>query len=734
MKLCGCCKGKKEAGLKDIKRDRGCTDILCLVIFIAFLFTVIVLGYVGLSMGDPDSMMYGTDHEGNTCGGLNLNKGDTKKDLTKRKFIVYPRMTEDVITQMEGGELPTDITSLKFFGICLEKCPTVGDWVCTDKYSDVKTSDLDDCTKESGGGAFASLFKGYTNDKCATYLQNCFKTPVDTYDVFFRCISNYTTIESNKKVACNNPTNVSATNNGCQVTKTTSTITKIQSAQKDVIAEQMSSTVMLGGQLLKDVEVAYVPIFAIGCGLAIILGFLWLNLLRCFAKCMVWTTVFLVGLCFAILVFYTGRRGGFITAADATVVSGTVADDVTTAGSDIEMWKTFFYVSAAFAIIYLLVIVSMWKKINIAAAIIQEASKAVNYMKTIVVFPLSTVISTVSLFGIWLYCFMGLYTTGAITAADLVNAASNYTGTGNFTSEMTEFKTNDYRDLIVAYWVFAGLWLLNFFLGIAIMTVCGAFADWYWTQGNTEKFPVAKSMWRTVRYHLGSIAFGSLLIALVQFARIILEYVDRKTKTLQEKNKGMKYLIQCLKCVLACFEKCIKYLTRTAYIIIAIRGVSFCSAGITVFHLLTNHAKQIGITLSISSVMMLLGKIVITGGCGFAGFAWITMDPTYSTKVFSPILPIILCALLGYIVGSAFLFVYDLGIETLLVSFCIDKDENTEGTYRCSPSLARAAGITASSNQKAAELPKSEQTASSAYVVPDDEKTEEDGGNDNEFL
>ena len=27
-----------------------------------------------------------------------------------------------------------------------------------------------------------------------------------------------------------------------------------------------------------------------------------------------------------------------------------------------------------------------------------------------------------------------------------------------------------------------------------------------------------------------------------------------------------------------------------------------------------------------------------------------------------------------------------------------------------------------------------EQTASSAYVVPDEEKTEEDGGNDNEFL
>ena len=85
MKLRCCCKAKKETGLKDIKRDRGCTDILCLIIFAAFFVTVIVLGYVGLSMGDPDSMMFGVDHEGNTCGSLNLNKGENKKDLVKRK-------------------------------------------------------------------------------------------------------------------------------------------------------------------------------------------------------------------------------------------------------------------------------------------------------------------------------------------------------------------------------------------------------------------------------------------------------------------------------------------------------------------------------------------------------------------------------------------------------------------------------------------------------------------------
>ena len=35
------------------------------------------------------------------------------------------------------------------------------------------------------------------------------------------------------------------------------------------------------------------------------------------------------------------------------------------------------------------------------------------------------------------------------------------------------------------------------------------------------------------RFHLGSVAFGSLIIAIVQFIRLVLAYLDRKTKGLQ---------------------------------------------------------------------------------------------------------------------------------------------------------------------------------------------------------
>ena len=37
------------------------------------------------------------------------------------------------------------------------------------------------------------------------------------------------------------------------------------------------------------------------------------------------------------------------------------------------------------------------------------------------------------------------------------------------------------------------------------------------------------------RYHVGTIAFGSLIIAIIQMIRIILEYLDRKLKDKQNK-------------------------------------------------------------------------------------------------------------------------------------------------------------------------------------------------------
>jgi hypothetical protein len=50
-------------------------------------------------------------------------------------------------------------------------------------------------------------------------------------------------------------------------------------------------------------------------------------------------------------------------------------------------------------------------------------------------------------------------------------------------------------------------------------------------------FPVIRSMRRTVIYNLGSIALGSFVIAVIQFVRLVLNYLDKKTRKIQQESK-----------------------------------------------------------------------------------------------------------------------------------------------------------------------------------------------------
>jgi len=145
----------------------------------------------------------------------------------------------------------------------------------------------------------------------------------------------------------------------------------------------------------------------------------------------------------------------------------------------------------------------------------------------------------------------------------------------------------------------------SFIQGVSTVTICGAFAAWYWTEtdvdthskGNMykDKFPVVASLKRTCRYHLGTVSLGSLIIAICQFLRVVLGYLDEQSKEAQKANFLLKVIFKCLACFLACFEKCVRYITRKSYIVTAIKGTNFCSSGMTVFHLLLSHGKYTNI-------------------------------------------------------------------------------------------------------------------------------------------
>jgi hypothetical protein len=97
-------------------------------------------------LGDPtlQRVFYGTDYNGHTCGVDHSHENGP--NLLNKKRIIYPRVMQDVLmhaykfaTDAEGineiVENPTQladfVTDFHPFGVCIEECPSGGDYVCT---------------------------------------------------------------------------------------------------------------------------------------------------------------------------------------------------------------------------------------------------------------------------------------------------------------------------------------------------------------------------------------------------------------------------------------------------------------------------------------------------------------------------------------------------------------------------------------------------------------------------
>lgn len=141
--------------------------------------------------------------------------------------------------------------------------------------------------------------------------------------------------------------------------------------------------------------------------------------------------------------------------------------------------------------------------------------------------------------------------------------------------------------------MFGTYWGLFFVYAFVEMVLAGAFATWYWTmpKSNLESFPVTTSLSRTVRYHLGTIAFGSLIITIIRMIRMLLDSLQDSLK--KSNNVAAKILVACLECVFAWLESLMKFINRNAYILTAVHGYNFCKGAREAFSLLMRNIVRV---------------------------------------------------------------------------------------------------------------------------------------------
>jgi solute carrier family 44 protein 1 (choline transporter-like protein) len=277
-------------------------------------------------------------------------------------------------------------------------------------------------------------------------------------------------------------------------------------------------------------EILYLCLIAFGFSLIILILF------RCFAGILVWLV--LIGVTLACI-------GGTIY---LWVLWKSKKDELQDIENNTEVTCHLAYAIAAtiVMVIVLLVILVMRKRIKLVIQLFKEAGKAINSMPLLLLEPLLTFVALGAVVAAWLMFSLIIESSGFFTPG---NPAS-------YEKDQTMKVTRWYN-------LFGLFWFVQFCTGCQHMIIAGAVAKWFFTRNKIDLgYPIFRSFYNLVRYHLGTVAMGSLIIALVQLVRTILAAIQYQVKG--HENAVSKCVFRTCQCCLYCFEKILKYLSRNA--------------------------------------------------------------------------------------------------------------------------------------------------------------------------
>jgi choline transporter-like protein 2/4/5 len=177
------------------------------------------------------------------------------------------------------------------------------------------------------------------------------------------------------------------------------------------------------------------------------------------------------------------------------------------------------------------------------------------------------------------------------------------------------------------------------------------------------------SLFRAIVFHLGTIAFGSLIIAIVKLIRGVLEYFEEKVK--DKTGTIARFLFCCCRCCLFCLERFLKFLNRNAYIITAIYGTSFFTSARRAFHLIVSNPLRLLVIDKVCDFLIFLGKLCVTAGIGILAYFFFTHRIVQAEK-FVPelhyyLVPLLLVIIGTYIIATCFFSVYSMAVDTLFI-------------------------------------------------------------------
>lgn len=307
---------------------------------------------------------------------------------------------------------------------------------------------------------------------------------------------------------------------------------------------------------------------------------------------------------------------------------------------------TMAIVCSSVLIILLLLITCMIKRVKLVIQLFKESAKAIFEIPSLVYLPILTFIA-VTLTVIIVVC-LNLFT---LTAAKLVEVAPNH----------LEYLPNAVMVFTMLYGIFVYVWFLTFIVGAQYIIVAGAVSAWFFTRNkNYLDSPLRTSFLNFLKFHLGTVLVGSLIITIVDILRMVLRGLAANSRT--------RWLVDCCCSQIIAF---LKLFSKNAYIQTALHGQPFFESGKRAVKLFVSNVENVVALNSIGNFVIILAQLLLMVVCSAAGFfiAKVSGNP-YWTAIG------VICCFLAISMVSMFFNIFVATIDSIFMCYCEDTTLN----------------------------------------------------------
>lgn len=715
-------------------QNRGCTDCIFCVAFAVYWWGMIFLAYYAITEGDMNKLIQPRDMDGNSCGLENELNGAPDVDLTEYKTLYLPNPADPEAYQIcvtscpgdgskgtctgnvtfnylgtaattagsaLGSSAATVVTSAVSCDQCpqqytreatcvakgdcsdggvdvtAEECATRGD--CSNGWTDIESKD---CLYNQSGIEGLPAPLGYLSDTGLSFSPYVWTAYHWEYEKVGLIMCQPPQMPSSPRDADyqNNfpPSFAVASRKGwigsagpcwMPVLQTTDIVFR---CVPTMLADFSSPDAMKGSmagsmaaQYFQDVF-DYWFIIPAGAVFALIAAFAWIVFLSKFAGLLIWTTVYTVETLLPVLGLVALYKAGAIE-SPVDVPPEIEAEMTSVETSQQLAYNIAIACFSAWAVLG--IVFCIYKaRIEISIGVIEEASDAFLDVPLCIFFPLGTLILSLP---VSCYCLIACFLLLSLRDFDQDTGAAIY---------------SDELKGMLAYQVFGWLWTCWFLTSVQFTAVSGAVARWYFTPEDKDGhktvsfFLLSGSLYRVLKHHLGTMAFGSFIVAAVMTFKFIAVYMITQVQAQSPENKVVKFLGNILKAVVGCLERFIRFLGHLAYIETAIYGTAFCRSLLKAFVRLVKNVIRFAFVTLFSKLVLFLGKIGVIIASVWWCILWMQFTPDRPNNVSAsiPIAPLVLAGVAGTVISFAIMGVYETAIDTIMVCFLEDEAENDD--------------------------------------------------------